>query len=301
MDSSVHRGFSLIDGGRSQRSTECRLVKFVYKPTDDLGITVGFSLMENQPQPRRTITRFAPRVELVDSIALALRAEPFQDSIRRDEPRINEWIASLSGFDARVFPHCLAIRPELTIHGPTELTTYDFADEANRQSEQLFQALDLWAKANPRPKIRGYGLTFIQRSIRNLLVAREIWLHKGLHKQVSIERFVSDFRLQKIYLAYKDLRNQNDKVYRMIHPVSVYGSSTNARVLADNWPMIRDGLKNELGMRCEIRAIVENAPQKASKNRVVALRTLEEAGVVVSKVESLHAVAADAEQALLLA
>ena len=278
--------------------TSCRLVKFVYEPLDGLRITVGFSLIENQPQPRRTITRFAPRVELVDSITLALRAESFKDSMKRDEPKISEWAATLSANDALVFPPSLEIRPELTIQGPFELTTHNFSDEANRQSERTFQALELWAKANPPRRTKEYWRAYIQRSLHDLFVARGIWSHRSLHKKVSVERFVSDHRLRKIFLCHKDLRNHDDKVYRMIHPVSVHGSSTDAPVLADNWPMIREGLQAELQMRCEMRAIIENAPQKASKNRVEALRLIEGVGIRADKVGSLHTLAAETESAL---
>lgn len=296
MDSSSHKGFSLIDGGRINDPAECLLVKFVYEPTEELSTTVGFALIENQPKPRRAITRFAPRLELVDSITSALRTEPFGQSMKRVEPGIIEWVGS--GTDLYVFPTSLGIRPELKIDGPHALSTHNFIEEADRQSEKLFPILDLWAKANPRPKTKEYGQPYIQRSIRNAFLDRGLWRHKALDKQISIERFVSDYRLRTIFLAYKDLRNYDDKIYRLLHPVSVYGSSTNTQVLAENWPLIRDGVENELQMRCEIRAIVENAPQNASKNRVEALRTLESAGITVAKVEALHALAADAEAAL---
>jgi hypothetical protein len=95
-------------------------------------------------------------------------------------------------------------------------------------------------------------------------------------------------------MGYKDPRKN---IYRMLHPVSILSSSKQAVLLSRNWPEIRHGLRNELTMECEIRAIVENS-NAYSTRAVEARRVMEDAGIRVDPVDSLWALAADAELAL---
>ncbi len=293
MDFNSHKGFSLLDGGRMPSGpTDCYLTKIAYQPTPDLYATVGFALFEAKDEPRRTAIRFAPRLELIDSMHTALGGKIWETVLGDAQPKIRSMIANASGRDPVLFPQNFDLPRDLRTFPLMSLQVDDFEREVEELSNTIFRPLTLWAESNNWQQPKTFGVNYLRQKMRTAF--GRLLRRPGIEKHIPVGRFFPVERQMEIYLAYKDLQN---KVYHMLQPVSVLKTRRNAALLARDWPQIRDGIQNEFQLRCELSAIVENS-DLTSKSRTASCQSLEDAGITVEPVSSLSDIVRRAELAL---
>jgi hypothetical protein len=276
--------------------TTCFLSKILYCPSPNLVAIAGFALFEARDEPRRVAIQFAPDLSLADSIAAALEQPPIRDTVNLAQPRIRSLIASFTGPDPQFRPDRFDIPGALRVLPPMCLATFSFEKEMEHLSQELFREVTLWAKLNNYTRPKKWGVAYLRRALRRILLNYRVWKDQTIERQIPVGNFISNRSSFRIYLAYKDLRYG---IYRMLHPVSIARTNKNAKALASNWPRIKAGIEAKLQMKCEMRAIVESAVGEAKESLVSRQKTMEDAGIIVFPESSLHALAADAQAALL--
>jgi hypothetical protein len=293
MDSSPYKGFSLIDGHRTPTGpTDCYLMKIAYQPNPDFYAAVGFALFEAKDEPRKTAIRFAPRLDLIESIHTSSGGQIWETILRNAQPAIRSLVASAVGPHPTFFPQNFNIPRDLKIFRLIELQVDDFDQEVDRLSHTIFGQLTLWAEYYNWQQPKTFGFSYLSQRLSAAF--RKLLRRPGLDKRIPVGKFLHDDRRLNIHLAYEDRQNNT---YRMLQPVSILNSRQNAYRLARDWPYVRDGLQNEKGFPCELSAIVEGA-ELTSKSRIESCRRLEDAGIIVAPVSSLSDIVRRAELAL---
>jgi hypothetical protein len=294
MKTNDHKGISLVsEHETSDPEISYWLSEIIYHPTRKFYVTVGFAMFEAQEKDRQIAVRFAPNLELVECFSVALGGESVKRMLSRAKPMIENLIASATGIEPLLFPQEFGIPDSLRFLPPRKFQTQNFTAEIERQYPEFFRELNLFSEKFDCRERKKYGYSFLSRNLHAAF--EKFWRHKKLHKGIRIERFVSGIQsLKSIYLGYKSSQYQ---LFRLLQPVSIVTSTKPAETLASNWPKIQDGLQNELGLKCEMRAIVETL----AKDNIISTKArqiLKDAKILVDPASALPSLAAQALEAL---
>src|SRR3954447_12577317 len=134
MDSRDYKGLSIVTGetGRDEL-VPYWLTEIIYHPTRSFYATVGFAMFEAVEEDRDVAVRFAPELEFVDSLSLALSGKSVQPLLLRARPLIERLVVSAKGIEPLLFPNEFGIPSELRFLPPIRFETDNFIQEADRK------------------------------------------------------------------------------------------------------------------------------------------------------------------------
>jgi hypothetical protein len=211
------------------------------------------------------------------------------------EPEIRSVLTRIT--DAQKFNFLLSesIPDEIELLPPNPILTDDFDAEIAAQSDQLFRSFEHTELAEQERKRGHYGRIYLQKQMRSAFDDFGVW--ERLEKKFAINKFMLKDDSYTVDCAYLD---QRTGTLRMFDAVSLVTTLDSARILSLSWSKIKNGIQEEQRRNSELFAVVEDGINRDQGRAKDAWNWMEDAGIRVSPVSAMPALAADARLALRL-
>ena len=168
---------------------------------------------------------------------------------------------------------------------------FDFEVAVKQLETNLFCLSQAFAATPKSHRSSTYGQAYLQQAIKRS--HRSVW--HLLDKDIKVSEFTAKDDPYTIFAAYTDAEQ---KVYRMIEPVSLFAGTERAKVVYLTWEKVRKGFEEQLGMKCQMSAIVEDQAAIVNAPGNIARSWMQDSGITVESVSALPRLAADARVAL---